>query len=94
MVDAHPTSTTPTAATAATAPTAPTVELPALGYPVSEKAVNAWFRDRHGHAPTDQELGAIMGAMAEREAQSPRTGPSPLPEGWNTGPSAPPATRR
>lgn len=85
MVDALPNSTTQAA---------PAVELPALGYPVAEKAVNNWFRDRHGRVPTEQELGVIMAAMAEREAQSPRTGPSPLPDGWSTGQSTPPDTRR
>jgi hypothetical protein len=42
-------------------------ELPAPGYPVSEEAVDHWFRQQHGRAPTELELGSIMGAMADRE---------------------------
>jgi hypothetical protein len=67
-------------------------ELPAPGYPVSEEAVEYWFRQHHGRAPAEQELGAIMGEMAKREATPPRRGPDADPRGWATFPAAP-ATR-
>lgn len=70
------------------------LEIPPLGYPIGEKSVSQWFQDRHRRAPTDQEVGTIMAAMAEREASSPRTGKSPAPEGWTDGAAAPPAPRR
>jgi hypothetical protein len=72
---------------------AATRELPALGYPVSEEAVENWFRTRHGRAPTERELGAIIGEMARREATPPHQGPDADPQGWVSGPAAP-ATRR
>jgi hypothetical protein len=68
-------------------------ELPARGYPVSEEAVEYWFFNRYGRAPAEQELGAIMGEMAKREATPPRRGPDADPQGWVTFPTAP-ATRR
>lgn len=70
-----------------------TKDLPALGYPVSEEAVEHWFRQRHGRAPTERELGAIIGEMAQREATQPHRGPDADPQGWLTFPPAP-ATRR
>jgi hypothetical protein len=70
------------------------LELPAQGYPPSAEAVDDWFRKQHGRAPTDQEVGAIIGAMAQREATSPRSGPPGATDGWVTGPTAAPATRR
>jgi hypothetical protein len=61
-------------------------ELPAPGYPVSEEAVEYWFRGRYGCAPTEQEIGAIIGAMAQREATPPRRGPDASAHGWVMGP--------
>lgn len=71
-----------------------TKELPALGYPVSEDAVSHWFHQRYGRAPTEQELGAIISLMAEREETSPRTGPGAATQGWVSVPSAAPVTSR
>ena len=71
-----------------------TPQLPALGYPISEHAVADWYEQTHGRQPTDREVGAIIDAMAQREATSPRVGPTSEPEGWAVGPSAHPATRR
>lgn len=70
-----------------------TRELPAEGYPIAEVAVTDWFRGRYGRAPTERELGAVMGAMAQREATPPRRGPDADPQGWAVFPPAP-ATRR
>ena len=67
----------------------PASELPAPGYPVSEEAVDRWFREHRGRAPTDLELGAILGAMADREATPPCDGPKSEPGGR----SVPPVTR-
>jgi len=68
--------------------------LPAPGVPISEYAVAEWFARAYGREPSDQEVGAIIDAMAERESTSPRVGPHPEPQGWSVGPSAHPATRR
>lgn len=68
-------------------------ELPAPGYPVAEQAVEHWFREQYGRSPTEQEIGAIMGAMAQREATPPHRGPDAFPQGWVTGPAAPPTRR-
>jgi hypothetical protein len=70
-----------------------TPDLPAEGYPVSEEAVESWFRERHGRPPTERELGVIIGEMAHREATPPHRGPDADPQGWMMGPPAP-ATRR
>jgi hypothetical protein len=70
-----------------------TRELPAPGYPASEEAIENWFHDRYGRAPTERELGAIIGEMAQREATAPNRGPDAVPQGWVIGPETP-ATRR
>ncbi len=75
-------------------PTAATLELPATGYPISEEAAEHWFRDRYWREPTEQEIGAIIGEMAQREATPPHDGPNASAGGWVVGPSAAPATRR
>lgn len=62
--------------------------------PITEHAVAEWFSRTYGRAPNDQEVGAIIDAMAERDATSPRVGPHADPQGWSIGPSAHPATRR
>lgn len=69
-------------------------DLPAPGYPYSEQALTAWFRRSYGRPPYARELGALMNAMARRDATSPHEGPEPDPHGWETKPSAAPATRR
>jgi hypothetical protein len=68
-------------------------ELPAPGYPVAEEAVDHWFQQRYQRPPTEQEVGAIMGEMAQREATPPHRGPDAVAEGWVTGPAAPPTRR-
>lgn len=68
-------------------------DLPAPGYPVSEEAVDHWFRQHHGRAPTEQEVGAIMSLMAEREATLPHEGPRAQADGWVVGPATPPTRR-
>jgi hypothetical protein len=68
-------------------------ELPAQGYPIAEQAVEHWFRGRYHRAPTEQEIGAIIGRMARREATPPHRGPEAASQGWVTGPQAP-VTRR
>ena len=65
------------------------MDLPAPGYPVSEEAVGHWFRQRYQRQPTEQELGAIMGEMAKREATPPHRGPDADAQGWATGPAVP-----
>jgi hypothetical protein len=65
-------------------------DLPALGYPVAEDAVEHWFQQRYKRLPTEQELGAIMGEMAQREATPPHHGPNATEQGWVTGPAVPP----
>jgi|HubBroStandDraft_5_1064220.scaffolds.fasta_scaffold1067746_1 hypothetical protein len=45
--------------------------LPAAGFPIAADAVNHWFRQRYHRLPTEQELGAIMNAMAQRETTPP-----------------------
>jgi hypothetical protein len=69
-------------------------QLPVAGYPISEEAVTYWFQHRYEREPTDRELGAIIDAMARREATPPHSGPESEPLGWTVGPSAPPADRR
>jgi hypothetical protein len=61
---------------AAHEPRAEGLVLPAPGFPSSEDAVSAWFAQRYHRAPADRELGIIINAMTERDAQSPRTGPA------------------
>ncbi|MBN8873560.1 MAG: hypothetical protein J0H67_12045 [Rhodospirillales bacterium] len=70
------------------------MELPVLGYPISEEAVTNWFQTQYRRAPTEEEVGAVMDAMALREATPPVEGPLPAAKGFGVGPSAPPATRR
>ena len=70
------------------------MELPVAGYPISEEAVVNWFQETHGRAPSELETGAIMDAMARREAAAPAEIPASDPQGWRTDQSAPPATRR
>lgn len=70
------------------------MELPAAGYPISEEAVTNWFQAQHHRMPTEAEVGEVMDAMARRDATPPVQGPRADPEGFETGPSAPPATRR
>jgi hypothetical protein len=50
-------------------------ELPVPGYPISEAAVGDWFLRTYGREPTERELGAVMDAMARREATPPVEGP-------------------
>lgn len=63
-----------------------TLQLPVAGYPISEDAVADWFQRTYQRAPTDRELGAIIDAMAQREATPPHVGPNSEPEGWTLGP--------
>jgi len=70
------------------------LQLPADGYPISEDAVSHWFEHTYHRRPTDLELGAIIDAMAQREATPPHVGPNASAQGWKVGPSAPPADRR
>ena len=74
----------------------PNKNLPPLpaNLPVTEHAVTAWFTQTYGREPNDQEVGAIIDGLAERDASSPRVGPTPDPQGWSIGPSSHPATRR
>lgn len=68
-------------------------ELPVEGYPVAAEAVTEWFRRRHGRLPTEQELGAIMLAMAQRET-TPPVREAPHLDGWTAYEGIPAATRR
>lgn len=70
------------------------IELPAPGYPTSEVALTAWFHRTYSRAPSGRELGELMNAMNRRDSTPPHGGPEPDPHGWETSPSAPPATRR
>lgn len=70
------------------------LELPVAGYPISEDAVAHWFQQTYQRPPRDDELGAIIDAMAQREATPPHDGPNAQSDGWKLGPSAPPADRR
>ena len=69
-------------------------EPPAPGYPITEEAITNWFQGTHGRMPTDREVGAIIDAMAKRDATPPHEGPDPEPHGRLLGPSAAPADRR
>lgn len=69
-------------------------ELPALGYPPSERALTAWFRETYHREPSEREIGVLMGAMAARDGSPPREGPNPDQHGWRTDPLSPPTTRR
>ena len=51
------------------------MELPVAGYPISEEAVTNWFEQTHGRLPSERETGAIMDAMAQREASQPVKAP-------------------
>lgn len=53
------------------------MDIPAEGFPFSADAVTLWFRDRHGRDPGAAELGAILNAMADREATPPLDLPKP-----------------
>ncbi|MBN8903473.1 MAG: hypothetical protein BGO51_04120 [Rhodospirillales bacterium 69-11] len=70
------------------------MELPVAGYPISEESVMNWFQAQYHRMPTEAEVGAVMDAMARRDATPPLQPPVADPEGFETGPSAPPATRR
>jgi hypothetical protein len=70
------------------------VELPVLGYPNSEQALTSWFEKTYSRTPSARQLGVLMNAMARRDSTPPHVGPQPDPHGWETTPSAPPATRR
>jgi hypothetical protein len=70
------------------------VQLPVPGYPMSEQAVTDWFRLTYHREPSELEVGTIIDAMARREVTLPEVGPRAEPDGWSTGISAPPATRR
>lgn len=69
-------------------------QLPVAGYPISEDAVTHWFQQTYRRPPSDMELGAIIDAMAEREASPPYVGPHAEAEGRKLGPSTLPAGRR
>jgi hypothetical protein len=77
----------PNATTARSNPRFTATELPAAGYPISEEAVQHWFRAQYDRTPTEHELGSIMNQMAQREATPPRRGPDASSHGWVTGPS-------
>jgi hypothetical protein len=68
--------------------------LPAKGYPVSEQSLTEWFRQTHAREPTALEIGALMAAIAQRDATPPHEGPEVDLQGWSTTPFAPPATGR
>jgi hypothetical protein len=51
------------------------VELPPVGYPVSQEAVTHWFLKEYQRTPLEAEVGAILDAMAERDAGRPATEP-------------------
>jgi hypothetical protein len=70
------------------------MELPAVGYPASEEAVLSWFQRTYHRMPTDEEAGAILDAMLRRDSTAPQVGPHEETEGFSTGQSAAPATRR
>jgi len=70
------------------------IELPVAGYPISAEALTSWFRRTYSRTPSARELGVLMNAMARRDSTPPHEGPEPDPHGWETSPSAPPATRR
>jgi hypothetical protein len=62
------------------------LEVPAPGFPPSEVPLRAWFRQRHGRDATELEIGALMQAMAEREAPPRPEDPHPEPGGWRVEP--------
>jgi hypothetical protein len=64
------------------------MELPAAGYPISEDAVTHWYEQTYQRLPTDGEMGAILSAMAQRDATSPRIGPAPDRGDNRPGPAA------
>ena len=70
------------------------IELPVPGYPISEEALTSWFHRTYCRAPSERELGVLMNAMSLRDSTPPHADPEPDPHGWETAPSAPPATRR
>ena len=51
------------------------VEIPPLGYPISEDAVSHWFQKTFGRNPDSAEVGVIIDAMAKRDAEQPATEP-------------------
>jgi hypothetical protein len=69
------------------------LDLPVPGYPISEEALTSWFCRTYRRAPSVRELGVLINAMAKRETTPPLAGPEPDPHGWQTGPSAPAATK-
>jgi len=59
------------------------MELPVEGYPEGAEAVREWFRKRHGREASAEELGAILNAMAMRDATPPRDPhATPSETGW------------
>lgn len=70
------------------------MELPALGFPMAEEALTAWFREAHGREPSSLELGSIMAAMAARVASPPYEGPEAEPDGWRSNLTGSPAAHR
>jgi hypothetical protein len=48
-------------------------DLPPLGYPISEPAVEDWFRKTFHRIPEAAEVGVILDAMVRRDADQPAT---------------------
>jgi hypothetical protein len=63
------------------------IQLPPPGIPVTESIIRQWFRRAYGREPADWEVGDIMEGIAQRDASSPREGPSPILDGWQMWPA-------
>ena len=45
------------------------IELPAEGFPFAEQELRGWFRHRYARDASSLEIGALMAAMAARDAK-------------------------
>jgi hypothetical protein len=48
-------------------------ELPPIGYPASEDAVMHWFQQTQHRVPNEAEVGMVLEAMNQRDADQPAT---------------------
>ncbi len=71
--------------------------LPAEGFPTQNLGLRDWFRHTYAREASEQELGALMAAMATRDDKAGPGEPRPEPGGWRVEPVAapdPPSHRR
>jgi hypothetical protein len=53
------------------------VNLPAEGFPISAEAVREWFQRTYGREASEEELGELLDALAQRDSDKVEAGFGP-----------------